>query len=382
MRLKFLVLPLLLIVSACGGGGNSSGPASSPILNPNSIYPLAAPPILPQYEQPVCPGEGHIWTPGYWGYDSHVSDYYWVPGTWVAAPEPGLLWTPPYWAWNGSTYVFTEGWWGPHVGFYGGISYGFGYFGSGYQGGAWNRGQFFYNQMVSNVDITIVHNVYRGAVYNNTNVVRISYNGGEGGIRAYATLEEQTNAQERRNTPPTPEQVRHAEAARIEPQLRASANHGVPPIAATTRPGAFSGRDVVCAREEGVVHNPKAPEAPAATSTPQRHAPVMTEPASHGNQPQPHVEARPATPRSERALEKEQEKPVSPASGPSSKPIESKNPRAEQPTPRSIAPQRLVPTQERRATTVAPTERVRPEASAEAGKQNSNSAESFKEIRK
>ncbi|MGO9515714.1 MAG: hypothetical protein ACLPND_01585 [Candidatus Korobacteraceae bacterium] len=24
-----------------------------------------APPALPVYEQPVCPGDGYIWTPGY-----------------------------------------------------------------------------------------------------------------------------------------------------------------------------------------------------------------------------------------------------------------------------------------------------------------------------
>ena len=25
-----------------------------------------APPVLPVYTQPVCPGDGYIWTPGYW----------------------------------------------------------------------------------------------------------------------------------------------------------------------------------------------------------------------------------------------------------------------------------------------------------------------------
>ncbi|MGD1098187.1 MAG: hypothetical protein ABSB35_40140 [Bryobacteraceae bacterium] len=25
-----------------------------------------APPPLPAYEQPICPGDGYIWTPGYW----------------------------------------------------------------------------------------------------------------------------------------------------------------------------------------------------------------------------------------------------------------------------------------------------------------------------
>ena len=53
-----------------------------------------APPELPVYEQPLIPGEGYIWTPGYWAWSDDDGDYYWVPGTWVMAPEPGLLWTP------------------------------------------------------------------------------------------------------------------------------------------------------------------------------------------------------------------------------------------------------------------------------------------------
>ena len=45
------------------------------------------PPALPVYEQPLCPGDGYIWTPGYWAWDDDGEDYYWVPGTWVLAPE-------------------------------------------------------------------------------------------------------------------------------------------------------------------------------------------------------------------------------------------------------------------------------------------------------
>src|SRR5579871_908892 len=66
-----------------------------------------APPDLPVYEQPECPGDDYIWTPGYWAWDGE--DYYWVPGTWVLAPEPGLFWTPPYWGWNGVAFVFYDG---------------------------------------------------------------------------------------------------------------------------------------------------------------------------------------------------------------------------------------------------------------------------------
>src|SRR5579863_3333704 len=105
-----------------------------------------APPVLPVYEQPACPGDGYIWTPGYWAWDDADGDYYWVPGTWVEAPEVGFLWTPGYWGWGNGFYLFHAGYWGPHIGFYGGINYGFGYFGHGFVGGRWDGGHFFYNR--------------------------------------------------------------------------------------------------------------------------------------------------------------------------------------------------------------------------------------------
>src|SRR6266567_3906836 len=97
-----------------------------------------APPALPVYVQPFCPGPDYIWTPGYWAWDPDFG-YYWVPGTWVLAPYPGLLWTPGYWGWYEGAYVWYEGYWGPVVGFYGGINYGFGYNGFGYYGGYWDH---------------------------------------------------------------------------------------------------------------------------------------------------------------------------------------------------------------------------------------------------
>src|SRR5215467_4288286 len=137
-----------------------------------------APPALPVYEQPPCPAEGYIWVPGYWAYDYDFGDYYWVPGTWVLAPEPGYLWTPPYWAWNGVAFVFYEGYWGPLVGFYGGINYGYGYFGNGFVGGRWEGQRFFYNRAVTNVNVTNITNVYNDTTVVNRNVSHVSYNGG------------------------------------------------------------------------------------------------------------------------------------------------------------------------------------------------------------
>jgi hypothetical protein len=177
-----------------------------------------------------------MWTPGYWGWDDGVGDYYWVPGTWVMAPEVGFLWTPGYWGWGDGGYFWNEGYWGQTVGFYGGINYGFGYFGVGFGGGRWDGGHFFYNRAVMNVNITEIHNVYNTRVEENNN--HVSYNGGNGGVVARATPEEEAAARGR-HLPPVAEQTQHESAARSNPSLRASANHGNPPIGATARPGDF-----------------------------------------------------------------------------------------------------------------------------------------------
>jgi hypothetical protein len=212
-----------------------------------------APPELPVYEQPPVPGDGYIWTPGYWAYGD--DDYYWVPGTWVMAPERDLLWTPAYWGWGGNGYVFYDGYWGSRVGFYGGISYGYGYFGEGYEGGRWQNGEFYYNRSVNNVNVTNIHNVYNTTVINNnTTVNRVSYNGGNGGINRHPRPEEEAASRER-HIPPSAVQAQHAQAARANPELRASVNHGKPPVAATPRPGAFSDRAVVPAKQTGATYN-------------------------------------------------------------------------------------------------------------------------------
>jgi hypothetical protein len=223
-----------------------------------AVSVTVAPPELPVYDQPICPGDGYIWTPGYWAYGD--DDYYWVPGTWIMPPEVGLLWTPGYWGWADSGFTFYDGYWGPEVGFYGGISYGFGYFGHGFEGGRWDNGHFLYNRAVANVDVNIIHNTYNTTVVNNTTVNRVSFNGGKGGVNARPTSQEQAVAQQR-HIPPVAAQTQHVQAARSNPELRASANHGKPPIAATAKPGAYSGQGVVAAKEGGRVNSsPTRPE--------------------------------------------------------------------------------------------------------------------------
>ena len=214
-----------------------------------------APPALPVYEQPLCPGDGYIWTPGYWAWGD--DDYFWVPGTWVLAPEVGFLWTPPYWGWGDGGFLFYDGYWGPTIGFYGGIDYGFGYFGDGFVGGRWDNGHFFYNREVANVNVTNIHNVYSETVVNRTTVNRVSYNGGEGGVSARPNAQQEAAARER-HIPPAAAQVQHVQSARGNTELRASANHGRPPVAATDKPGDFKGHDAVPAREAGGTYNPPA----------------------------------------------------------------------------------------------------------------------------
>jgi WXXGXW repeat (2 copies) len=207
-----------------------------------------APPALPVYVQPPCPTVGYIWTPGYWAWAD--GGYYWVPGTWVGAPGPGLLWTPGYWGWSSGVYLWHGGYWGPHVGFYGGVNYGFGYGGVGFAGGYWHGGAFFYNRSVANLGGLHVTNVYNKTVINNVTVNRVSFNGGTGGIQAHATAGELAAAREH-HVQFTPAQREHEHLAANNHDLRASVNGGNPRVAATARPGVFTGHGVVGARAVG-----------------------------------------------------------------------------------------------------------------------------------
>lgn len=208
------------------------------------------PPPLPVYTQPPVPGPGYIWAPGYWHWDEDASDYYWTPGTWVQPPRPDLLWTPGYWAWVGGLYLFHRGYWGTHVGFYGGVNYGYGYAGSGYEGGRWEHGNFFYNRTVNNLAGATITNVYAKTIVVSRTANNVSYNGGHGGIDARPTPEEKAFAKEQ-HFAPTPLQQRHADAARNDRSLFAGENHGKPPVAATAHPGVFNGAGVSPTRPAG-----------------------------------------------------------------------------------------------------------------------------------
>jgi len=239
------------------------------------------PPALPVYEQPICPGPGYLWTPGYWSW-SDDNGYYWVPGTWVVAPV-GLLWTPGYWGWHDGLYAWHGGYWGPHIGFYGGINYGFGYGGVGFVGGEWRHGAFFYNSAVMHVDSVHVKNVYVNRTVIVRNESHVGFNGGRGGVEARPSREEESYAREPHRAA-LAEQSRHEHAASQNRALFASANHGRPAVAATARPGEFKGHNVVAAKSAGAPYHaprvsPKEARTPASESN--RHASASLKPANH-----------------------------------------------------------------------------------------------------
>ena len=203
-----------------------------------------APPILQVYEQPPCPEPGWMWTPGYWAYGPE--GYYWVPGAWVPAPYEGALWTPPYWGWSGGLYIFHPGYWGRHVGYYGGINYGFGYMGVGFAGGYWHGHDFLYNTAVVRVNNVHIRNVYvdRTIVERNTirNERHISYNGGHDGIR-HDPRPEEREAMRDRHMSETSMQMHHMEAARNDRNFYARNNGGRPQTVAAERPMGFHGNE-------------------------------------------------------------------------------------------------------------------------------------------
>src|SRR5215831_7976826 len=188
-----------------------------------------APPPLPVVVQPACPVAGYIWTPGYWGWDSYYYDYYWVPGVWVPPPRVGLLWTPGWWGWSNGAYAFNQGYWGPTVGFYGGVNYGYGYTGNGYWGGRWSGNTFQYNTAVTRVNKTVINNTYvNNSFTKNVNASRTSFNGGNGGIKAEPNAEQRKAMADADKVAPTSQQLNRQQTASKDQNLRASANKGKP----------------------------------------------------------------------------------------------------------------------------------------------------------
>lgn len=279
------------------------------------------PPPLPDYQQPAAPGDDYLWTPGYWNYAS--AGYYWVPGVWVQAPYQGALWTPGYWGIVHGRYGFFHGYWGPHIGFYGGVNYGFGYIGTGYQGGYWRTGHFFYNRSVNNINVTVVHNVYDYRVVTNNNV-RISYNGGRGGLEVRARPAELVAAFREPHAPPMRTQIEVQTSASTNRANFISENHGRPAAAVIEKP-------IVADRDVRPVPPPARYQAPQQRQVMEAHPNAA--PPQRNNEPA-RPEARPATPqRNEPARPETRPNVAAPQHSEPARPAERPAPRTEA-TPR------------------------------------------------
>jgi WXXGXW repeat (2 copies) len=291
------------------------------------------PPPLPDYSQPTCPGDNYLWTPGYWDYST--AGYYWVPGAWVIAPWVDALWTPPWWGYGDGVYLFHAGYWGPHIGFYGGINYGFGYTGHGYYGAYWNNGAIYYNRSITNVNVSVVHNVYNYSVPG-AHGERVSYNGGRGGLSVRPTVQETAVLREHR-TPAVAAQVEHARAAASNREQFAAGGRAKPATLVAAHPLATTYRAPAARPEAGPAAPVNRPDAarPEVARPEARPTPVNRPEAAR---PEARPEARPAAPvnRPEPAA-----RPVAPESHPA--PPESHANRMARPEARPAPPEHTAP---------------------------------------
>jgi hypothetical protein len=231
-----------------------------------------APPPIPDYPQPPAPAPDYVWTPGYWAWNASENNYYWAPGLWARPPRTGLLWTPGYWAFRDGVYAFTGGHWGPRVGFYGGVNYGYGYGGSGYQGGEWRGGHLYYNAAVTNVPATVTTVYQRPVPPPPPN--RPSFVGGPAGMNARPTPQEAAEAQGP-HVPPTAEQAQRERQAFAEPQMRA----------ATVAHGGGAAAEAQIQRRPPMAASPMAAARPPEPRAEAR--PPAARPAEPGRRPEP-----------------------------------------------------------------------------------------------
>ena len=319
---------LSLFVSLVLAAVMLAAPIAAPAQVSVGVSVTFGPPALPVYVQPPCPDPDFIWVPGYWAWDPDFG-YYWVPGMWVLAPFPGALWTPGYWAWSDGVYIWYEGYWGPVVGYYGGIDYGYGYTGYGYEGGYWRGNRFYYNRSVNNISGRNITTVYSRPV-RNVRPSGASFHGGRGGTTVRPTAEQLAAARERRSSL-SGAQKQQLRSARTDPRQRATVNRGRPAIAATPKPGVFTGRGVTGASRAGAPY--KAPPGRKAA------------PGERGRAQKPGAEMRPpasaperVAPGAQRGLE---QRAIEPRRGPR-RPEKTKSSPSEMRPPAS-APERVAP---------------------------------------
>lgn len=318
---------------------------------PAAEYAPQPPPELVAYNQPPCPGENYIWTPGHWAYDGGQG-YFWVPGAWVAAPFTGALWTPGWWHYEDGRYGWHRGYWAHHVGYYGGINYGYGYTGYGYQGGYWQGDRFAYNRTVTNVNTTVIQNVYNYKIINIRNDSRTSFNGGIRGVHVQPRPAE-IEVMHEQHVPPMATQQQVIQQAKQIPQNFAREDKGHPAMPVVAQP----------LRADNNVRAPE-PLRTMARATgepipPGNNGPGQPRPANayrpgeaRNAAPEPSVQVQhvPVLPRSSDSVDRDPERP-----GPNHPQPEQAGPIAQAHPPQQPAPQQPRPQPARPAPTPTPT---------------------------
>lgn len=120
-----LALPAAVTADPPAGKGKGKAHGNSPDFTPpglvNKAIPpghrrapvefvvIKAPPPLRIETIPARPHASHIWVAGYWHWESNA--YVWVPGAWIAPPEPRAVWVPPRLEQRGGVSVYVSGFW-------------------------------------------------------------------------------------------------------------------------------------------------------------------------------------------------------------------------------------------------------------------------------
>lgn len=82
---------------------------SAPAFGQIQIYIGTPPPPIRYEAPPPMPGEGFVWTAGFW--EPHGPHYRWVPGRYVRAPYPGAHWTPARYEHGDKGWRMHQGYW-------------------------------------------------------------------------------------------------------------------------------------------------------------------------------------------------------------------------------------------------------------------------------
>ncbi len=82
---------------------------AAPAFSQIGVYIGTPPPPLRYEVQPPIPGEGYVWTDGYWNWGGNR--YIWVPGRWQRPPYAGAYWSHPHYDHYDRGWQMHEGHW-------------------------------------------------------------------------------------------------------------------------------------------------------------------------------------------------------------------------------------------------------------------------------